>query len=105
MSSVINHHSLANPEALTIDSITSQYTGAAENVYVPEGVTAIGEWTFWYNGSNNETIKRIRIPNSMARIYGHSFVSPLIVNSDAIEIKMMKELTYACMCQLLKFYT
>lgn len=70
MSTVINH---ANPEMLTIDVVARQYTGAAENAYIPEGVTALDQWTFWFDDDNNSTIKRLRIPNSMARIFGNSF--------------------------------
>ena len=69
MSTVINHNGTANPEALTIDIITSQYAGSAENVYIPEGVKTIEEYAFVSSSLNNVTI-----PSTVSSIVSGAFI-------------------------------
>lgn len=73
MNTIINPADIPSAEGLVVDVVATQYAGTAENVRIPEGITALEQWTFWANGDNNHTMKRICIPETMTRIQGDLF--------------------------------
>ena len=73
MESIIDSKAVPNAEGLVIDVVSTEYSGTAENVRIPEGITAFYSWTFWHNENNNHTMKRILLPNSITHIYSDAF--------------------------------
>lgn len=73
MERIIDFKAVSKAEDLVIDVVSTKYSGTAENVRIPEGITAFNSWTFWHNENNNHTMKRIFLPNSMKYINSDAF--------------------------------
>ena len=59
----------SNADFVIVNGVLKQYTGAAQNVVIPGGVSVIGEGAF----DGNTSVRRVVIPDSVTRIESIAF--------------------------------